>query len=655
MIGGDARVDIPGGRDPYTAKPSRSSPEARAVPLSKTILLILLSALLLGLSVLGWQAYATVTAAHEPATARHVGSTACKECHEDRHASWFRTYHRTMTQQATADAVTGQFDGQVLSAFGGTVRPVERDGGYHFEYLDPASGAVLGSLEVAKTVGSHRYQQYLTKATDSETYYRLHYLWHHAEQRWVHMNAAFLGSDAQSFDANVTLWNIGCIHCHNTGGAPQVSNVAELRARAARGEPIDIQRELRFDTVVAELGISCESCHAKGSDHAERMRSPLARFAARTLDGADPSIVNPKDLPPERSNEVCGACHAGRLPPSPAALDRLMAGGSSFRPGDDLREHFEPLHQGSPVPGNADPHLFSNRFWADGGVRLTAYEYQALEASACATESRAPDYANGPLTCIRCHTMHSGDPAGMLPEANRGDAACIRCHQPIAQDLAKHSGHPVDSAGARCMDCHMPKEVYGVMEIHRTHDIRVPDAAHDLSNGRPNACLNCHTGETGDWAAREQARITGKDWALPAERLDGGPIELADGLVALLASLTELRERLPWLLAALDDDRPAIRRFAWRSLGKLDAALNKRGTPVGLAPLLATFDYTGEPTSRQLVVRSLRAQYAAVAKADWGTPRPQSGLDPAWQLKPEVRESLELLGRSVEKQIDIGE
>ncbi|MCU0952862.1 MAG: hypothetical protein MUC68_17960, partial [Burkholderiaceae bacterium] len=255
------------------------------------------------------------------------------------------------------------------------------------------------------------------------------------------------------------------------------------------------------------------------------------------------------------------------------------------------------------------------------------------------------------------------------------DAACIRCHQPIAQDLAGHSGHPVDSAGARCMDCHMPKEVYGVMEIHRTHDIRVPDAAHDLSHGRPSACLNCHTGETGDWAAREQARITGKDWPLPAERLDGGPLALADGLVALLAgdpvrqavaaevmghtdkapSLTELRERLPWLLTALDDDRPAIRRFAWRSLGRLDAALSERGTPMGLAPLLATFDYTGEPVARMVVVRSLRAQYAAIPKSDWGAPRPQSGLDAAWQLQPEIRESLEQLGRSVEKQIDIGE
>jgi cytochrome c5 len=38
-----------------------------------------------------------------------------------------------------------------------------------------------------------------------------------------------------SSPAGAALWNIGCIHCHNTCGAPQVSNVADLRARAARG------------------------------------------------------------------------------------------------------------------------------------------------------------------------------------------------------------------------------------------------------------------------------------------------------------------------------------------------------------------------------------------------------------------------------------
>lgn len=45
-----------------------------------------------------------------------VGSNTCLSCHADHHASWKRTYHRTMTQEASPQSVQGHFDGLVVHA-----------------------------------------------------------------------------------------------------------------------------------------------------------------------------------------------------------------------------------------------------------------------------------------------------------------------------------------------------------------------------------------------------------------------------------------------------------------------------------------------------------------------------------------------------------
>ncbi|MBK9658092.1 MAG: hypothetical protein IPO66_22875, partial [Rhodanobacteraceae bacterium] len=128
------------------------------------------------------------------------------------------------------------------------------------------------------------------------------------------------------------------------------------------------------------------------------------RRATTTHAGSDRSIVNPQRLPGARANDICGACHAGRTLPDVAALDRWMSKGPSYRPGDDLSQHLLTLQATTPSPSAHMPDLFRNRFWHDGSIRLSAYEYQGLKSSACAVDEE--------LTCIRCHSMHGGDPAG---------------------------------------------------------------------------------------------------------------------------------------------------------------------------------------------------------------------------------------------------
>ncbi len=602
-------------------------------------------------------------------TTDFVGSDACVDCHSDRHQSWHSTFHRSMTQEARVGTVQGRFNGETLDYQGVRVRPVQEQGRHYFDYLDPKTGTAVQRYEVFRTVGSHRYQQYLTRLEDSTTYVRLHYLWHNEDQRWVHMNGAFLGRDQEPYDQHVAIWNQNCLFCHNTAPKPGMRNYAELQIRARRGEAVDSARESRFDSSVAELGIACESCHGPGATHVERAADFWSLVAMKIAPGRDTSIVNPVRLDAERATHVCAQCHAQRIPPSETVLHQWMHQGPSFRPGMDLHAHVTPVFRDTPVPITGLEDLFRQRFWADGTPRLSAYEYQALSQSSCYTEAE--------LSCSDCHSMHSADPAGQLPQRNRGNTACLRCHEGLAGDaaLAEHTLHAPESSGSECYGCHMPHLKYGVMEIHRSHRIEVPDARRDAEAARPNACLNCHQAESYDWVAQALAAWgDGKTPPTAVIRADGGPAGISDlatvlmgdpvqkAVVAWRAGRTDGAQRgrergwmLPYLLAAMDDIYPASRRFAWRSLRQILDDWPAPGEVETLQAALASFDYMADERARAADLVAIHAAFAAVDTSHWPAPPLQSGVDADFKLPPELIGRLVELGRRADKQISIGE
>lgn len=628
------------------------------------------AALLCASAILFSEAWMHVGATADPSTKAYMGSDSCSDCHADRHSSWRSTFHRSMTQEAGAHSVQGNFDGQPLDYQDMRVRPRQEQGRYFFDYTDSSSGALLQRIEVFRTVGSHRYQQYLTRLEDDTTYARLHYLWHNEEQRWVHMNGVFLGRDHEPYDQHVSIWNQNCLFCHNTAPRPGMLNYTELQERARRGEAVDSIRESRFDSTVAELGIACESCHGPGGEHVRRASGFWNRLAMHIAPGRDTSIVNPVRLDAVRATHVCAQCHAQRVPPTVEALQRWMHEGPSFRPGMDLHAHATPVFRDTPVPIEGMEDLFRLRFWADGTPRLSAYEYQALSQSRCYTEAE--------LSCSDCHSMHSAEPAGQLPESNRGNMACLRCHESLdgAAALTAHTRHSADSDGSQCYSCHMPHLKYGVMDIHRSHRIEVPDARRDAEAARPNACLNCHQAESFDWAAQALAGWGGRPARPPPsiQRADGGGSDISDLATVLMGDPVQKaiaawragrmdgaqrgRERawmLPYLVAAMEDIYPASRRFAWRSLRQILEDWPEPREVRTLQSVLESFDYMADERSRSERLAEIRAAFAAIDTSQWPAPPVQSGVDADFALPPDLHKRLVELGRRADKQISVGE
>ena len=551
----------------------------------------------------------------------YVGSVACRRCHAEHYASWGRTFHRSMTAEATPASVRGDFSGATLQSDGVTAR-MDRDAGGGYRMTFQRAGQAPRVATVVRTVGSRRYQQYLTR--EGDTYWRLPVAYQVEEKRWFPMTSAFLFSDPDpasggrlggasdgrpvfgggDFDRHVARWNDNCVFCHNVAPHPGRDPVSGT-----------------FATTVAELGVACEACHGPGAEHVSGNADPARRFVLYAAPRADPTIVNPSRLPPERSADLCGRCHGQRIADE---VGPFLEHGDPFVPGDDLATESAPLWRDTALHG--DRTAFAARFWRDGTARLTAYEYQGLLQSPCTMR--------GPMTCTSCHGMHEGDPRGQLRATFRGSAGnrmCTGCHGALAapEALAGHAHHDPAGAGGTCVGCHMPKIVYGVLDVHRSHRIEVPDPARAAAAGRPDACTGCHVGRTANWAEGAARKFWGSD-RYPASPVVGGsspteaifagePVARAVAADALGRAPTIAGDgadgrarRLGILLDVMVRDRyPAVRHLAWRGWRRL--ASPGHG-PEGGA--LADYDPSATPAERVAASARLREALGAASVVD---------------------------------------
>jgi len=502
------------------------------------------------------------------AASEYVTSDVCKSCHPSEYASWHDSYHRTMTQAVSARTIAATVEPPLSWTLDGRAYGLRRQGDGVWATLPDAS-----VRRVVLATGSHHYQAYWVEGSELSLFPFVYLL---GDKRWVPRREAFVQPPGP--DAPVH-WESNCIQCHTTAGSPGYEAARDgLRPEAA------------------ELGIACEACHGPGGEHVARHADPFERYAAYARADADPTIVNPSRLTPERASMICGACHAYTYPRDEE--DFWTHGYTqSFRPGRDL-ESAKILLTAARLGQTGSPTLSTapeNLFYDDGTVRIGGREYNGLVLSACFTRGEG----KRKLGCLSCHWMHDSAPDDQLAAGHEGDGACATCHDGARYSAASHTHHAPGSPGSACMGCHMPMTAYALLKSIRSHRIDSPEARDVASSDRPNACNLCHLDRPLAWTrsrleqwygqrAEPAGAATVSDTAAGAAwLLAGDPGQRAIAAAAMASAGARATVPVGWqaplLRAALADPYAAVRFIAERSLRTLPAST--RAAPADPGPI----------------------------------------------------------------------
>ena len=221
----------------------------------------------------------------------------------------------------------------------------------------------------------------------------------------------------------------GALACRQAGSAEWVpcedgnQHVPEaIDERACLGCH-DVADPLR---VPAPRGVDCERCHGPGELHVARWKNSSERGTG----SADPTIVNPRRLPPSSRMAVCLQCHLGDLRET-ARIARDGHSAEQFRPGMPFDAIWSTWRVSRPSP-------------VEFGV---ASQGDRLLRSRCFVES------DGRMDCTTCHNPHvSVYRDDRPPDLFR--VQCLGCHAVeacLAPAQARASTTPADD----CVDCHM--------------------------------------------------------------------------------------------------------------------------------------------------------------------------------------------------------
>jgi tetratricopeptide (TPR) repeat protein len=451
-----------------------------------------------------------------PKLASYIGRDACGQCHAAQVKDWEGSHHALAMQPANESTVRGDFNDVHFTYRDVTTTFSRRDGKFMVR-TDGPDGA-LADYEVKFVFGVAPLEQYLLELPGGRLQ-ALTIAWDtrakaDGGQRWFHLhpNETIKAGDPLHWTGLQQNWNFECADCHSTNLARNYDPVSGV-----------------YKTTYSEIDVSCESCHGPGSAHAAWARKDAGWEALEAHKGLavalgerkgvvwtlDASTGNSARSAPRTTTteiETCAHCHSRRGPISAHAT-----------PGAPIGDSYRVALLGD------------NLYFPDGQIRDEVYEYGSF------LQSRM---FHAGVTCSDCHDPHS------LKLRAPGNGVCLQCHAAEKFDVVAHNKHAPDSAGARCVSCHMPTRTYMVVDPRRDHSLRIPRPDLSVSLGTPNACNGCHADKTPQWAAHQI-----KAWY---PTLDPGFQHYAEVLQAGSDGAPGARERL--LALANDPANPGIAR-----------------------------------------------------------------------------------------------
>ncbi len=388
----------------------------------------------------------------------YVDEATCAECHAPQHRAWSGSHHDLAMQPATPETVLGDFDGARFTHGGVTSRFFVRDGRF-FVNTEGADGR-LTDFELAYAFGVEPLQQYLTPFPGGRLQ-SLPIAWDTRRGEWFHLypDERIPPGDALHWTGRYQTWNAMCAECHSTNLRKNYDAASDT-----------------YRTVWDVIDVGCQACHGPGGNHVEWAREGQSRSAPDAL--AARLVVDLAASDSQTETQACAGCHAHR--------QRISDADRHARP---LLDDFQPST------------LREGLYFPDGQIRDEVYVWGSFAQSRM---HRAG------VRCSNCH-----DPHGLGLRAE-GNAVCVQCHReaPVARfpqlasrryDTPEHHFHAPESPGAQCVSCHVPARTYMVVDERRDHSFRVPRPDLSVDLGTPNACTQCHTDETDQWAAARAA------------------------------------------------------------------------------------------------------------------------------------------------------
>ena len=427
---------------------------------------------------------ASQSATHLP---NYAGSAACKLCHTDIYEQWTQTGMSKMLRPYQPQNVIGDFvkenefyAGDAITYRNGSLRVIPapertlfarmilQDGRHFFEIRQ--SDGQWHTYPVDYTIGSKWQQAYATTLPNGEIHvFPIQYST--IQKRWVNYWKVIdvPGSErANPFSweklDNATNYKINCAVCHTS----------QLRSAG-----VDLHGPDQL--VFREPGIDCEMCHGPAGKHVAAMHTG----SMYTKDAIDPPVAFGQ-ITNRQFVSICAQCHMqSNLHTASAQGERNYSSTGSFF----LTNESLPLDEVS-----------RKGFYKDGRFNQTTFIVEALERTKC--------FRKGQVSCGSCHNPHSPD-AKSNPTSLRfkddPDRMCTGCHTKLENKVnaAAHTHHPIQAEASRCVACHMPRIVDGLLFRARSHqmdDIPNPEmTARFGQEESPNACLLCHTEKSPQW------------------------------------------------------------------------------------------------------------------------------------------------------------
>lgn len=365
-----------------------------------------------------------------------------------------------------------------------------------------------------------------------------------------------------------------------------------------------------FHTTYSSINVSCESCHGPGEKHVNWANSDQSEKNNWVITGTDQKA----------QLNMCAPCHARRV-----KLTKNLVPGQAF---DD-----QYMVQ----------NISSDYYHEDGQILEEDYVYGSFLQSKM--------HAQG-IKCNDCHNVHS------LELKLTGNQLCLQCHVPDYK-TEKHHFHKENTEAGQCINCHMTGKHYMGNDFRRDHSFRIPRPDQSALYGTPNACNECHTDKSEQWAADWVVKWYGKernphfsDYLIMSQRegLDPEERKKLDTFIndlnypaiarsTVINSLSYTDEgQVTALLRALKDSAAIVRYNALQQFRGMNASdrmsiarkhLNDsiRLIRIGSAQLLMGFDGSGWDESEKLLLDQANAELQEMlySSADFATGRLQLG------------------------------